>query len=290
MESLGKYLKAARESQNLSLKDVSASTRIREHLLQAIEEDRYEILPSGYAKGFLNVYARHLGLNPNDIIRRYQTYMEKPTAGPVISAQENRIWRSLRANLRLLAISVVAILFVGFLVYYAFLKPTQRSSPSLSSFPPRQEEVETQATDLPEKVQTSRPTDTGAHDPAPKGSASFEVVDAGLGTGVERTNDFLTLTGKSSEFICNNHKVYFLTRIRAKNEGKISHVWLWQDKEFYRKDLEIKSPEWSVYSFITLMPNHSGVWKVEVRHEDKVIAALDFKAIESNRRFAPQKQ
>jgi len=287
MVSLGKYLKAARESQNLSLKDVSASTRIREHLLQAIEEDRYGLLPSGYVKGFLNTYARCLGLDSKEIILRYQEYTEEPAPGPVIPAQENRIWRSLRVNLRFLAISVVAILFVGFLAYYAFLKLTQRSSPSLSSFPPRQEEVETRTTDLFEKVQT---TDTGAHDPTLKGSAPFELVEAGLGTGIEQTDDFLALTGKSSEFVCNDHKVYFLTRIRAKNEGKIFHVWLWQDKEFYRKDLEIKPPEWSVYSFITLMAKYSGDWKVEVRHEDKVIAALDFKAIESNRRSAPQKQ
>ena len=84
--------------------------------------------------------------------------------------------------------------------------------------------------------------------------------------------------------------MYFLTRIRAKNEGKVVHVWLWQGKEFYRKELEIRPPEWSVYSSVTLMPKHSGGWKVEVRHEDKVIAALDFKAIESNRPSAPQKQ
>jgi cytoskeletal protein RodZ len=35
MESPGKYLKAERECRNLSVKEVSESTKIREHLLEA---------------------------------------------------------------------------------------------------------------------------------------------------------------------------------------------------------------------------------------------------------------
>jgi hypothetical protein len=40
MESVGECLKAERESQNLSLQEVSESTKIRELLLRALEEDR----------------------------------------------------------------------------------------------------------------------------------------------------------------------------------------------------------------------------------------------------------
>jgi len=69
MESPGKYLKAERESRNLSLKVISESTRIQEHLLKALEEDQYEVFKSStYVKGFLRSYARYLGLNPTDLI------------------------------------------------------------------------------------------------------------------------------------------------------------------------------------------------------------------------------
>jgi len=75
MESLGKYLKGERESRNLSLKDVFESTKIKEHLLTAIEEDQYELLSSPiYVKGVLEAYARCLGLEPNDIVLQYQKY------------------------------------------------------------------------------------------------------------------------------------------------------------------------------------------------------------------------
>ncbi|MGZ3592055.1 MAG: helix-turn-helix domain-containing protein [Thermodesulfobacteriota bacterium] len=72
MEFPGKYLKAERESRNLSLKEVSESesTKIREHLLKAIEEDQYELISSPvYVKAFLNICAKYLGLNPDNIIK-----------------------------------------------------------------------------------------------------------------------------------------------------------------------------------------------------------------------------
>ena len=44
IDSPGKCLKAKRESQNISLREVANATRIREAVLRAIEEDRYCLL------------------------------------------------------------------------------------------------------------------------------------------------------------------------------------------------------------------------------------------------------
>jgi len=76
MESLGKYLKTERERRNLSLEEAAKSTKIRIQFLRAIEEDRYEFLPSVYVKGFLTQYVRYLGLNLNEVILRYQEYQK----------------------------------------------------------------------------------------------------------------------------------------------------------------------------------------------------------------------
>lgn len=77
MESPGKYLKAERELQKLSLEEAANFTKIREPLLKTIEEDGYELLPhSLYVKGFLMTYARYLGLDPKEVINRYQKYLE----------------------------------------------------------------------------------------------------------------------------------------------------------------------------------------------------------------------
>jgi cytoskeletal protein RodZ len=98
MESPGKYLKAKRELRNLSLKRIAKSTKIREAFLNAIEEDKYELLPAAfYVKGFLTLYARCLHLDPHDVVLRYQNYLENQTisqqleVAQQIPPQKNRV-------------------------------------------------------------------------------------------------------------------------------------------------------------------------------------------------------
>ena len=73
-ESLGRYLKRERESRNLSLREASKITKVKEPILKAIEEDQYASLPSPtYVKGFLLSYAKYIGLDPNDVLLRYES-------------------------------------------------------------------------------------------------------------------------------------------------------------------------------------------------------------------------
>jgi cytoskeletal protein RodZ len=76
-ETLGKYLKNQRESKKISLREVANNTRVREHLLKAIEEDQYHLLPpTTYVKGFLLAYAKYLRLDPNEILLRYERVLK----------------------------------------------------------------------------------------------------------------------------------------------------------------------------------------------------------------------
>ncbi|MDO9351684.1 MAG: helix-turn-helix domain-containing protein, partial [Deltaproteobacteria bacterium] len=89
MESLGKYLKAERELRNLSLEETAKFTKIRKQFLKAIEEDRYELLPPAiYVKGFLTIYAKYLGLDPHDVVLRYQNYLKSLTISPPLELQQ----------------------------------------------------------------------------------------------------------------------------------------------------------------------------------------------------------
>jgi cytoskeletal protein RodZ len=145
MDSLGKYLKAERESQNLSLKQVSQSTRIKERLLKAIEEDQYELLSSPvYVKGFLGAYARYLGLDPNDITLRYQKHMDHLNLSEEAEARRRIISKKKRVNLWLSMVSVFAIVLIiwGLIYYFSlipinhFLSSPERKEPeSASSLP-----------------------------------------------------------------------------------------------------------------------------------------------------------
>jgi hypothetical protein len=105
----------------------------------------------------------------------------------------------------------------------------------------------------------------------------FEVIKAETGTVIGQEGNHLTLKGRSREFTCNNQKIYLLTKIRAPERGRITHVWIWRGKEYHKNEIEVKAPEWSVYSYLTLRPHQSGDWKVEVRVENRVLASLSFK-------------
>jgi cytoskeletal protein RodZ len=285
MEPPGKYLKTERELRGLSIEEAAESTKIREHFLKAIEEDRYELLPPGlYLRGFLRAYARYLGLDPNEVVLRYQKYLEeltiseeKPLEPQKLEPQKHALFPDKRAPLYLLlAILFTMILFATFFMTHtpqlSFPAVPSQKEPMLARIPSgshiRAEGItqiempESKKVQVEDTIITDRPM--------------FEVIRAETGTVIGQEANHLTLKGKSKEFTCNNQKIYFLTKIRTPEGGRITHVWVWRGKEYHRNEIEVKAPEWSVYSYIILRPHQSGDWKVEVRVGERVLASLSF--------------
>jgi len=120
IESPGKYLKAKRDSQRISLREVANATRIREAVLRAIEEDCYEDLPHIYVKSFLSAYAKRLGLDPTDVIMLHQKYAEKLPPSKSQVSKHPSAFRRKRVNVRLLVISISVALLIAVIVYAAF--------------------------------------------------------------------------------------------------------------------------------------------------------------------------
>jgi len=69
---LGETLRAARERRGLSQAEVAAATRIKVHLIAAIEKNDFSrIAVPLYGKGFVKMYAECVGLDPAPLIRQY---------------------------------------------------------------------------------------------------------------------------------------------------------------------------------------------------------------------------
>ena len=172
IESPGKYLKTKRESQRLSLAQVAQTKRIREAILKALEENKYEDLPQLYVKSFLSAYAGSLGLDPNEVILLHEKYVKKlpPSKGQV--PKHRPVSGKRRINVRLLVIVVSALLLSALLVFASIkLLPrvlsssrTEESKPSSSSSvpssPPVQKETGPSTADQPETNEI-QPSDTG---------------------------------------------------------------------------------------------------------------------------------
>jgi hypothetical protein len=77
---LGADLRRIRESRGIALREVASSTKIGLRFLEYIEEDRLALLPPPvYLRGFLQEYARVLGLDPR---RMAEAYMSRLPARP----------------------------------------------------------------------------------------------------------------------------------------------------------------------------------------------------------------
>ena len=78
----GPLLRDVRESQGVSLKDVSARTKVGLAYLEAIEADDFAALPAPvYVRGFVGEIAKSLKLDAAQVartyVRRYRRYLEE---------------------------------------------------------------------------------------------------------------------------------------------------------------------------------------------------------------------
>jgi cytoskeleton protein RodZ len=79
--TIGSDLREAREQRGVSLKEIAERTKIRLPVLRAIENDDFRLVPgSVIMRGFLKLYAREVGLDPDDIGRRYTEQLEASPA------------------------------------------------------------------------------------------------------------------------------------------------------------------------------------------------------------------
>jgi len=74
----GNILKQIRERMGIDLKTISAKTKINVKILEWIEEENGEKLPTlVYLKGFLRGYAQSLGLDPQKVIEEYLQFLNE---------------------------------------------------------------------------------------------------------------------------------------------------------------------------------------------------------------------
>lgn len=80
VDSLGAYLRRAREERGITLEQVASGTKVSLRVLDAIEGNRYSDLPAKpFVRGFVSSYARFLGLDTRDLLTQFGGYLEERT-------------------------------------------------------------------------------------------------------------------------------------------------------------------------------------------------------------------
>lgn len=116
--SIGNRLRAERERREMSIDEISQTTRIPRGALQHLEADRYDALPGDvFVRGYLRAYASIVGLDPGTVIEDFES--ERPSKPPglrVSRVSPRRTpfgWRVAFATAMLFAVLVVAFALIG---------------------------------------------------------------------------------------------------------------------------------------------------------------------------------
>ncbi|MDP6039214.1 MAG: DUF4115 domain-containing protein [Candidatus Latescibacteria bacterium] len=108
---IAKLLKTQREKLGLSIDHIFEQTRINPEFLRALETGDFDVLPKAYVRLFLKTYAREVGLDPNEVISKYETTV----APPPIEIPDTPLPSHRKSNMMpvlLLAISAVVVIMI----------------------------------------------------------------------------------------------------------------------------------------------------------------------------------
>ena len=80
LSEFGQELKKLRLDKQVSLMDISFSTRINIKFLEAIEEGKFSVLPQTYVRAFLKEYGEAVGIGTEEILGKYDAIREPKAA------------------------------------------------------------------------------------------------------------------------------------------------------------------------------------------------------------------
>ncbi len=123
MASFGENLRRERELRGIALREIADATKISVRFLQALEQDRLDVLPGGiFRRAFVRQYAKFVGLDPERLVAEFvyahgdeSGSPEKPATlvAPVVPKPARPQWTPPRGALAVLGVLAGAgILFL----------------------------------------------------------------------------------------------------------------------------------------------------------------------------------
>jgi len=139
---IGNSLREARLRGHIDFADAEHGTKIRGKYLRALEDERFELLPSHtYVKGFLRSYAEYLGLDGQLYVDEYNSRFvigeeDTPIRSPrrVPAAKSRRSDRR-ESNIVLLALTAIGLVTALVIAAWQFGEVDQQPVRGLSSTP-----------------------------------------------------------------------------------------------------------------------------------------------------------
>lgn len=171
---LGEELRDARLALGLSVEDIAASLRIRRGYLVALEEGRLRDLPApAYALGFVRSYARALGLDEDEMVRRF-----REVSGPAVQRKTDLVFpepvpeRGVPAGAVMLLGAVLAVgAYIG---WYQWSGSGIRTVDAVPPLPPQLEQMADEGS-APEPPAVAEPVPPPPIQPTPSSAVAATV-------------------------------------------------------------------------------------------------------------------
>lgn len=131
MASLGQELKRERELRGISLQEISNSTKISMRFLQALEEDRLDVLPGKFfIKSIISAYAKVIGLEEDSVLNKYYETLLDQGQIEETESEERKTYPGISLNIKkFLDSSVLIVLLIVFLCFIFFFFSKKRTYP-----------------------------------------------------------------------------------------------------------------------------------------------------------------
>lgn len=141
--SFGDWLRRQREMREITLRDIADRTKISLRYLQAMEDNRFDLLPAPiFAKGFLREYARYVGLSPDEVVNHYLSVQQQALGDEevkkeqTLSRQTPHRPKPVRSWTYGVFLAVAVLVLVGLIALLAWIADRRRESPGSNASPP----------------------------------------------------------------------------------------------------------------------------------------------------------
>jgi cytoskeleton protein RodZ len=134
-ESLGSYLRQAREGKGVSIEQVAYATRISLKMLAALEDDDHSALPAPtFVRGYLQAYAKYVRIDSQDLLLRYQHHLAIAPDTKKASIHSHYLYVNERyqEKKRLVLILVLFVAMLGVAGTYFLLKAKREKNKRLA--------------------------------------------------------------------------------------------------------------------------------------------------------------
>ncbi len=138
--NVGAELQRAREARGLALSEVAQQLKFAARQLEALEQDRFDLLPGGtFARGMVRNYARLLKIDPEPLVRKIGERFEAPDGNTLAARYSQPVPFSdnaRRSTLTYLALSL-GVLAIGGGVAWQWYHERHRAAPLAHSDAPK---------------------------------------------------------------------------------------------------------------------------------------------------------